>query len=122
IEDAVFPNIIYEMTSYKIHACDILENEEVVFKNTIIYYSKLYSMEILDLIERFRYFLYPQDYIKMRKIFALWKANVDLRVKGSKYLEKYGVDLRKEEEKLKKSRKWWSAYKELCNKTFEDKI
>lgn len=122
IEDAVFPNIIYEMTSYKIHACDILENEEVVFKNTTIYYSKLYSMEILDLIERFIYFLYPQDYIKMRKIFALWKANVDLRVKGSKHLEKYGVDLRKEEEKLKKSRKWWSAYKELCNKTFEDKI
>lgn len=97
-----FKSLIYEILSYKIHACDIFCDENNIFKNTLEYYKSFYTIEIIDLIKKFFDIFYEdKSEIKFR-IFCLWKIKLEYDKQGEEYLKKNNFDLLAKEKDLKK--------------------
>ena len=114
-----FINIVYGMLSYKIHMCDIFDEEFDIYKNSILFYKEFYITQILDLIYKFISIFYQDnivgDYQMRILIIWLWKINLDI-IQGKNLEENLKV-LRDEEEKLKKYNKYWKIYQEIKEKT-----
>lgn len=111
---------LYDILSYKVHACDILENENNIYTNSLIYLKTFHVSEVYPLIIRFVDIFYENNLKTIMKLFIYaWKSELDYYFCNSSKNINDMYKIKKDLQEIKKigniSEVDWRKYEEILN-------